>query len=216
MRHAARGFTLLETLIALAILAMSLTVLLQGQAQSLASAGRTRDTSVAVLLARSKMIDIEQKMFHDGFTLNTEDEEGDFADEDHPEVHWRWRASEVQLDLTSLTSMCKMVAGGHGGGKNADEATSKVEECESMLQTIGAMAGGMTDELAHAMRAVELLVTWPEGIYEQNINLRYLMTRDDFGTQVEGDAARQQREMGQPPSGAQPGAAPAGQPGAPL
>ncbi|MEM6734211.1 MAG: prepilin-type N-terminal cleavage/methylation domain-containing protein, partial [Myxococcota bacterium] len=62
-----RGFTLLEVMIALLILAVSLAVLLQAQAGSLANSSRARDMTVATLLARSKMIDIEQVVFDEGF-----------------------------------------------------------------------------------------------------------------------------------------------------
>ena len=75
----ARGFTLLEVVIALAILAIYLGVLLEVQVSSLNAASRSRDLSIASMLARAKMIDVEQKLFDEGFTLGDVEEEGERA-----------------------------------------------------------------------------------------------------------------------------------------
>ena len=109
-----RGFTLLEVLIALMILSISLTVLLQAQASSLANAGRSRDITIATLLARSKLIDIEKKLFHEGFVVNTEDEDGNFREEGHEEITWKYRVSEIKLDLSALSSLCGSLSPGEG------------------------------------------------------------------------------------------------------
>jgi len=61
-RRSELGFSLLEVLIALLILAMSLTILLSSQSSSMAAASRSRDITIATLLARSKMVDIERKI----------------------------------------------------------------------------------------------------------------------------------------------------------
>ena len=61
-RALSRGFTLLEVMVAVSILAIGLIVMLQSQAVSLSHAGRARSVAVATLLARSKMVDVEQKL----------------------------------------------------------------------------------------------------------------------------------------------------------
>ena len=110
-RKAVLGFSLLEVLIALAILGISLTVLLQSQAASLDNAGRSRDLTQATLLARGKMIDIEKHLFHAGFQMGTEEDSGDFSEEGHKDILWKYRISEIELDLTALASVCGEVAG---------------------------------------------------------------------------------------------------------
>jgi general secretion pathway protein I len=201
-RSAARGFTLLEVIIALAILSISLVVLLQSQSAALDSAGRSRDMTVAALLLRSKMIDIEKRLFHDGFTLNTEEDDGDFADEDHPEIRWQSRISEVQLDITALTSICGSLPSAAGGKKDADEDHTAQNDCESQLTGLGQTLAPYTEELGRSMRAVELMVTWPAGRYEESMSIRTLLTRDDFGTEQESDATRQQSELNRMQGGA--------------
>ncbi|MES2934266.1 MAG: type II secretion system protein, partial [Pseudomonadota bacterium] len=55
MRHASRGFSLLEVLVAFVILAMVLGVLMEIFAGGLRNVGRASETQHAVLLAQSKL-----------------------------------------------------------------------------------------------------------------------------------------------------------------
>ena len=100
-KSSARGFSLLEVVIALAILGMSLAVLLQSQASSINNAGRSRDLSIAALLARSKMIDIEVELHDEGFTLGDQEANGDFGDEGHEEIKWTSTVKEIEIDLSN-------------------------------------------------------------------------------------------------------------------
>jgi general secretion pathway protein I len=191
------GFTLLEVVIAVAILGVSLTVLLQSQAASLNNAGRSRDLTVATLLARGKMIDVEKHLFHDGFQMSTEDEEGDFTDEGHPDYKWHTRISEVEFDLSKLMDVCGSM-GGKGGGSPFGGSSSSGESaagneaasCESILGSVSAMLGGFTDQLGRSLRAVELTVSWADGKYKQSTSVRALLSRDDFNTEQEGEAQK--------------------------
>jgi general secretion pathway protein I len=208
-RAASRGFSLLEVVIALAILSLSLVVLLQAQGQALASAGRSRDLTIATLLARGKMVDLEQHLFHDGFTLNTEESDGDFTDEGYPDFKWKTRVSEVELDLSTLRGLCGNLGGKHGRG-DAQEHT----DCESTMDGIGGMLGGLTEEVGRSIRAAELEVHWPEGKYAQSLRLRALITRDDFQMQQESELMRTQNQLQGGQAGQLGQAAPAGLPGA--
>lgn len=194
----ARGFTLLEVIVALSILAISLTVLMQSQATSLQHASRSRDISIATLLARGKMVDIEQKLFHEGFVTNDQSSEGDFSKEGHPDIKWKSRVSEVELDLTNLLGMCENLAdkqdkksGSKSGGKKDGQ---EANDCGTMMQSMGSL-GGLLTELGRSLRAVELDVEWPVGRYREHINLRALLTRDDFQTLQEGDAAKNAQRL---------------------
>lgn len=166
-----RGFTLLEVMIALAILGMGLAVLLQAQASSLSSAGRSRDLTVATLLARGKMIDIEKELFDEGFTQGEVVEEGDFGDEGHPEVKWKYEVTEVELDLSSLTSMCE------GFGSEGGDASS----CEQLAGGLGMPFDSLAESLGQSMRLVELTVTMPRGAYSETVSVRSIVTREDMG-----------------------------------
>lgn len=184
-----RGFSLLEVVVALSILAISLTVLLQSQAQSLASAGRSRDLTVATLLARSKMVDVEQKLFHDGFTANTQTEDGDFAEEGFAEIKWKTTVDEVQLDLAALEGLCASRAKdeqAHGASADGQKQT----DCGSAMASLTGQVGGLMEELSRSMRAVEVEVWWNDGPYKENLRVRALLTRDDFQTEQETEVMR--------------------------
>lgn len=196
MKSAARGFTLLEVVVALSILSISLVVLLQSQALSLQHSGRARDMSVATLLARSKMVDVQQRLFHDGFTANDEQNNGTFADEGHADILWKSRVSEVELDLSSLMGMCEGLASKNSSGKSDKSGVGQAaNDCGSMMQSLAGGMGGLLTELSRSMRAAEVEVLWPVGNKQERIVLRALLTRDDFQTLQEGDAMRNMQQV---------------------
>lgn len=187
IRHSrsTKGFTLLEVVIALGILAMSLTVLLESQASSVNSAGRSRDLTIASLLARSKMVDLEAMLIEDGFVMGDLEEEGDFGDEGYEYVKYKSRISEVELDLSGLASMCS------GFAPEDVDPEAAAADCESMLggvEGFGGMLSTFTDEIGRSIRLVELKLTWPVGKYEESFEVRAFVTKQDFSIQNSGGA----------------------------
>ena len=65
-----RGFTLLEVLVAMAILAFALTIITGAAASSSQYSKRVYRSTVAALLLRGTMLDIEEKYRKDGFPTN--------------------------------------------------------------------------------------------------------------------------------------------------
>ena len=80
-RYSHRGFTLLEVMISIAILAIALTVLLGNQGQSLRLAEESRFSFTAALLIREKISELEAS----GEEVFTS--EGDFG-EQYPGLYW--------------------------------------------------------------------------------------------------------------------------------
>jgi len=83
-----RGFTLLEVMVSLAILAMSLVAAFDVVGGALRNHERTRHLELATLLARGKLIEVEARFEEDGFRDFEESEDGTFEEEGHPEVAW--------------------------------------------------------------------------------------------------------------------------------
>ncbi len=171
MRLASRGFSLLEVVIALGILALGLGVLLQAQAQSLAAASRTRGLTLATLLTRSKMVDIERRLFDEGFTLGDSEDAGDFGDEGQPEFSWSYRITELELDFAALQQ-----------GEEEDAANDDGIQTGAAL---GLPLDALTTKMSEDLRAVELVVTWPSGKHEEKMKVRALVTRELTGAGVE-------------------------------
>lgn len=76
------GFTLLEVMIAVAVIAIALVALLGSQARSLGRAGETTFNTIAPMLASAKLAELE------GGLVVPADGEGDFAP-NRPEYRWR-------------------------------------------------------------------------------------------------------------------------------
>ncbi|MDB9822805.1 prepilin-type N-terminal cleavage/methylation domain-containing protein [Deltaproteobacteria bacterium] len=85
------GFTLLEVMVSLSIIAIALTALLATQSQGLSLAGEAKFGTTASLLAQSKMAEFEG--------IKTEDmmsDSGDFG-EDFPDYFWDLEVQEVSF-----------------------------------------------------------------------------------------------------------------------
>jgi general secretion pathway protein I len=88
-RHS--GFTLLEVMIALTIIAIVLVAVFGSQSQSLSLANDAKFNTTAALLAQRKMAEVEMDDY-----LDVSSTSGDFG-EDFPEYQWELDISEVPL-----------------------------------------------------------------------------------------------------------------------
>ena len=92
------GFTLLEVMVAIALIAIALTAVLGSQSQSVSLAGEARFNTTAALLAQSKMAEIE---LQDPEDLTADS--GDFG-EDFPGYTWQSSVSNVIFDRADNVS----------------------------------------------------------------------------------------------------------------
>jgi type II secretion system protein I len=92
------GFTLLEVLIAVAILSISLTSLVSSQMASLRNTDYARQLSAMVYLAESQLIEIEFELKQEG-SWGTDDRtfEGDFSEEGWPDVEYHCVADMIEM-----------------------------------------------------------------------------------------------------------------------
>jgi general secretion pathway protein I len=91
--HPDKGFTLLEVMIAMAILAIALVTIFQSQSQSISMTGNSRFLTTASLLAQGKMAEIEMLDIKDVRTDN-----GDFGD-GFPDYSWRVELKDTDFDV---------------------------------------------------------------------------------------------------------------------
>ena len=83
------GFTLLEVVVALSILGMALMAIYDLNAGAVAMHAYAKKLTVASMLARSKMTDVEQELYDKGFNADDEEKSGDFSDEGWSAFKWR-------------------------------------------------------------------------------------------------------------------------------
>ncbi len=173
------GFTLIEVLIAVLILAMSLSVLLTSQSASMAAASRSREITTATLLARAKMIDIEKRLVDEGFTAGDLEEEGDFGEEGNENVKWKYKVSEVELDLSLIKGLCE----GYGADKEEGTGGGEAGACDRMTSALGGPLEQLATGIGQSMRLVDLTVTMPGNGPKsagEKVELRTLVTREDM------------------------------------
>jgi general secretion pathway protein I len=92
-----KGFTLLEVMVAVAIIAIALTTLLGSQSQSVSFANSAKFETMAALLAQSKMSEIT--MQEAGAITN---DSGDFGD-DYP--GYRWEVNVNDTDIAGIDNI---------------------------------------------------------------------------------------------------------------
>lgn len=117
-----RGFTLLEVMIATAIVAMAVTVLLGLANRSLAVHERLQQTTRATLLAQSRLAEIEIAVRKGG---GGQDESGDFA---APDERFHWQSVWLDTPLPAVRRIDLTVSWGPLEKNEAVTLTSFVRE----------------------------------------------------------------------------------------
>jgi general secretion pathway protein I len=92
------GFTLLEVMVAMAIIAIAMTAVLSLQSQSISLASEAKFSTTAALLAQNKMAETEW-----GNRLDLSSDSGDF-EEDFPGYTWQVKVEDVSMDLPENVS----------------------------------------------------------------------------------------------------------------
>lgn len=212
MNTGTRGFSLLELMVAMAILAFALVALLGHQGVAIQMSDYSNRVSQATFLAEGKMLDIEHKLLKDSIDSLDNCEDGDFREEGFR--RYRWKACAFPLEIQEgageqLTERFSALFMGFAGGDAAGAG--------SAMGASGAGAGGMSSGMERAMgqlamatgmipsflqqledqiRKVRLEVTWRDQVQERRLLIERFITalgRDDAsGEPPKDDLAREQ------------------------
>lgn len=97
------GFTLLEVMVAMAILALGLTTVLSSQTGLFAAARRVQNETSASTLVRCKMSELELQLMQRGFPLLEQTDGGPCCeDEDEEGFACEWRIETVELPVPGV------------------------------------------------------------------------------------------------------------------
>jgi general secretion pathway protein I len=216
-----RGFTLLETVVALAILALALMAIFDLNSGAVANHVYSKHLTVASFLARSKMTDLEQQLYDDGFPADDDEEKGDFAEEGWPSFKWRAKIIAPKTDGVSpdqligaifnlpigeggdLGGIASMFGG--GDGKDGQGSGGPVPAGGGM----GGMAAGMAqpmfnqmiDQITSSVREIHLTVSWKEGSQVESIDIVTHMVSLGPGSDRNGGASAAALAQGNQPPG---------------
>jgi general secretion pathway protein I len=176
-----RGFTLLEVMVALAVLAAAFMALAELGGSALRNHAYARDLSAATLLARGKLAELEERYEDSGFKDSDESDEGSFAEEGRPDVRWKVELvrPDPQLGATELMGLLtgaeggdpqallgSLVGGQPAGGEGAPSAGASPLAAATagiagqMLQTQLTAFG---EQLKKSLRELRLTVSWDDG-----------------------------------------------------
>jgi general secretion pathway protein I len=171
-RRSSAGFTLLEIMVAIAILSSTLVVLLSIVTNNVRSTNHAKMTTSATFLARTKMVDIEDEILDDGFTDNDETGAGSFKDLGYPQFRWETNIERIELpsDLAQ---------------RSRDQASTQSQDAKDPMSLLTGFMGGMMSSfidpirngLQESVRKVTVRVLWDEhGRPNQNFEVIQYLT----------------------------------------
>lgn len=182
-RRPPRGFTLLEVMVALAILAMGLMALSDVTGGALRNHVRASQLDVATLLARGKMVELEERFERKGFRDFDETEEGTFEADGHAEVRWSLQVLRPRVELGPERILSLLTGGARGDGEGGDPLQALAAQLapaakpgEPQTATAGSAGSAATaaalqaqlttlgEQIKKGVREVRLTVDWPEGL----------------------------------------------------
>jgi prepilin-type N-terminal cleavage/methylation domain-containing protein len=174
----AGGFTLLEVLIAVAILAVSLSSLMGSQINSMAATRYARDISAIALLAEYQLVEIEFQHRKEGFVNSDVELEGDFSDHGYDDVEW-----VCTIHFIELPEYNEMLEAKEGVDDASGEGDDNVMDTgDQAFAGLGAVWSIVKHAIEASIRKVDCTVTWQQGNIEQEFMLQTFWT-DPAGLQ---------------------------------
>lgn len=172
-----RGFNLIEITIALAILVLALSILVENQGFA---AYMTRDAErirIATMLAEEKLIEAQLQLELDGWTTSDVDKDGDFdnfgseefrgsgvnLDYDDLLDDYKWAYTVRKIEMNMPADMGSMTEDLMGSGYFGDQSQNEdVQNNQMDLGDIGISSDMITEYLSDYIREVRVMVWWSE------------------------------------------------------
>ncbi len=170
-RRTQAGFSLLEILVSLAILAMALVVLSRIVTGNVVAANHARMVTAATFLARSRISMMEQSLAEYGFAEMDGEDNGNFAAEGFPKFRWYSYVERIELPANAAQ-------------KVQDTANKQTLSNNPMEVLSGFMGGFMSTlmepirlGLQESVRKMTVTVIWDEaGKPEQSFEVVAFLT----------------------------------------
>lgn len=170
------GFTLVEVMAAVAILALALTVISESQQAGMRHVIRAKKMTIASLLAREKMADLEDELAKDGFPEFDKDDEGEFED-GFEGYTYSWKIEKIELpsslDPDAMTDALTG-EGQEGGGGTSESSTSGMAAFGGQMLT--QQFELFRNILEQSIRRITLKVGWKEGRADKSISVTLYVT----------------------------------------
>jgi len=213
-RKVDQGFTLLEVLIAVAILSLSLTSLLTSQMSAMRATRYAKQVSVAAFLAEYQLVEIEWIVKQEDKGWGNADKEfsGDFSEQGWPDMRY-----ECLVDMVELPDHNALMAAKDAGDTDDNDDLGGVQSGgASAFSAMGMVWPIVKGAVEQAIRKVSCTVKWKDGKIEHDFKLETYwtdtsklaqlpqaggeVTRDD-DTRDDGEGAASGQGGGTPPTG---------------
>jgi len=155
------GFTLLEIMIALAILSLGLVSLFGAQGNSLRESGRAENMQTASMLARQKMtekmLDLEKDIAKGSFPDDNSNDQGTF---DKPMEKFRWEFTVKKVEIPVAQNAQDQAPQPGDTGANGEKSGANVNQAPANAQQN--LAQMVTKKISESVREISVKVIWEE------------------------------------------------------
>lgn len=193
-----RAFSLLEVMVALAILSVGLVTLLQVQSRSAELAIQARELTVATMLARGKLYDCQTDLAKKGFSIGDYDEEGNFDDEGYPTFYWECHAYKPEMPTGEIGDTSGAAAAfGMGGAADAADSSGAGNPADEMgMSFLGPVLSQMSTVIGDSIRELVIVVRWGSGDEQQEMTVTTHVIEKGPVNQVAAMIAQQAKALG--------------------
>ncbi len=168
MRRA--GFTLLEVMMALLLLATAVMILVQSQTTAVHLQEEATRINTATMLARQIFTQLDLRIVKEGFGELEVKEKGDFSDQLYDglfdDYRWEYEVEKVDVKLPGLGNLMGMLGEGTDELGEAAGAGTGGQAPQNDLAALGALGFDMsflTEQMGKYLREARVRICWQEG-----------------------------------------------------
>ena len=155
------GFTLLETMIAMAIMMIAFSAILMVESASINTSAKAKQMNVVAMLAKNKMIESEFDYEGKTFDEYKKEDSGSFPD---PNQDYSWKREVKEVTFPDISG---------GGGKDDSSSNSSASSGAqaSSAEQAAMFTKLLTQFLSKAVREVTVTISWKRGQGSQSYSV---------------------------------------------
>lgn len=173
-RRSSQGFTLLEVLVAVAILSISLTSLLGSQMASMRATDQARRLSSVAFLAEGQLVEIEWMLKQDGWGTDDQSFDGDFSEEGWPDVEY-----VCVVDLIEMPEYEQLVQAKDASETDGDDALGVMDAGDQAFGALGMVWPIVKEAIEQSIRKAWCTVRWNDGGKRKTLSKEWLCGEDE-------------------------------------